>query len=107
MCAKFEAYWENVKRVFGRSRTIFLNVVGVAGTVFVEMSDYLTSFNWDDFFKHEVAAAIGLALAVVNIFMRTITVQPVNFSSNPNPVIPSAPVAPVAPVSEVQSPKAE
>lgn len=97
--AFFASAYDWAKRVFGRSKTIFTNVLGLLSMVFVEMSDSLTSLNLDDFFKHQVAVTIGLIISVLNIVLRYYTDKPVSFSA--------APVAPVAPVSEVQSPKAE
>ena len=102
MCAFFASAWDWAKRLFGRSRTIFLNVIGVLGMIFVEMSDYLTGLNWDDFFKHEVSVTIALAVNILNVLVRIYTTTPVNFGK-----LPAVEEKPVNPVEEVQSPKAE
>lgn len=103
----FAKTWDYVKRAFGRSRTIALQVFGMLSSVFVELSDQLTSLNLDDFFKHEVAVGITLAVSVLTIFARLDTYGPVSFKALPEePVGPAIPVVPV--VEEVaQPPKAE
>lgn len=113
--SKLESYfataWDWVKRSFGRSKTIFINVFGIFAAVFVEMSDSITNLNLDDFFKHEVAAAIGVTVQLLNIILRVYTAGPVSFKRLDEvdvPVVSAVvPVPPVAPVTEVpQEPKA-
>lgn len=103
----FAKIWDYAKRAFGRSRTIFLQVFGMLSSVFVELSDQLTSLNLDDFFKHEVAVGITLVVSILTIFARLDTYGPPSFKALPEePVGPAIPVVPA--VEEVaQPPKAE
>lgn len=111
MCQKIENFfvgiYEYIKRAFGRSRTIAIQVFGGGSAIFVEMSDQLTNFNLDDFFKHEVAAGITLVVSVLTILARLDTNSAVSFAAKPvEPVLAVEPV-PVPVVEEAQSPKAE
>lgn len=90
------------KRVFGHSRTIFLNVVGVLGVVFTESADTLTGIDWDALFKHEVAVGIGITVQFLNVLLRLDTSTPVSFAKVPEP----DPVVPVAEEEVPPSPKA-
>ena len=71
--------WDYIKRAFGRSRTIFVNVVGLGVVAFVENIDVFLAVDWDALFKHEVAVGIGLGLNVANIVLRVVTTGPVSF----------------------------
>lgn len=95
--------WDLLKRSFGRSRTIFLNVISLTLMVFVELSDSLLNFDWDALFKHEVAVAIGLFMQVVNVIVRIDTNGPVNFGKlNDVPVSSVPPIVSVAPVDTIE-----
>lgn len=108
---KFKAFlasaWDWTKRIFGRSKTIAINVFGFLSMGFVEFSDSISNFNLDDLFKHEVAVAIGLTIQILNIVIRYYTTGPVSFKQLqevdvPVSTVEVAPVAPVAPVAEAQ-----
>lgn len=90
--------WDLLKRAFGRSRTIFLNVVSVVLMIFVELSDSLLNFDWDALFKHEVAVGIGLVMQVVNVIIRLDTSGSVNFGRIEDHDIPVLNVPDVLPV---------
>lgn len=90
--------WDWAKRIFGRSRTVFLNVMSILSVVFVEMSDSLTSLNLDDFFKHEVSVVIMLVVQVLNVILRLNTTGAVSFKRLEEVDVPAIPVPPVAPV---------
>jgi hypothetical protein len=81
--AFFASAWDWIKRVFGRSRTIALNVFGVLSIVWVELADTISGVNFDDFFKHELAMMIGIVVQVLNVFVRIVTTKPVNFGTLP------------------------
>lgn len=102
MCAKVEAFFANLyaraKAVFGHSKIVFINIIGGFLSVYVELQDYLISFNWDDFFKHEVAVGIGLVTQVISVILRTYgNDAPISFKV---PDAPDALVAPPAPEDE-------
>lgn len=108
MCAKIEAFFSRpyawAKAAFGHSKIVFVNVIGAFLGVYVELQDYLISFNWDDFFKHEVAVTIGLVTQVISVFLRLYA------NEAPSSFKPVAPVAPVEAVPDADggnvSPKA-
>lgn len=112
MCAAIENFFSSIynhlKAVFGRSKIVFVNFIGVFLAVYVELQDYLISFNWDDFFKHEVAAGIGFATQILSMILRVYgSAAPVSFSAKVPVIEPVVPVAPVEELEPVQSPKAE
>lgn len=100
--AFFASAWDWVKRIFGRSKTIALNVFGTFSVVFVEFSDSLAGINLDDLFKHEVAVGIGVIVQLLNIVIRYYTTGPVSFKQLQEVDVPVA----VPAVEEVQPPKA-
>lgn len=93
--------WDLVKRLFGRSKIIFLQVVGLLATGFVELADPLAMFNWDSVVNdHAVALGIQIVVQMLTVFLRAYASNgPVNFR-------PLDPVPPVEPVEENPSPKA-
>lgn len=80
--------WDNIKRVFGRSRTIFVNVMGAVAVVSVELSNNLIGFDWDAVAKHETAVVIGFAVQIINVFLRISTTAPVSFADQDVPAVP-------------------
>lgn len=89
----FSRVWAWAKAAFGHSKIVFVNVLGTFAAVYVELQDFLISFNWDDFFKHEVAAGIGMATTVISALLRV-------YGSSGAPVS-FKPVAPVPPVEVI------
>jgi hypothetical protein len=72
MKALLSKAWDWAKRLFGRSKIIFANVMGILAAGWVEIYDPISMLNWDDFTdKHEVAIAIGILVQVLNVFLRT------------------------------------
>jgi hypothetical protein len=63
--------WDWAKRIFGRSKIIFLQVVGIIATGWVELADPLAMFDWDSVVdKHELAIAIQIGIQVVTALLR-------------------------------------
>lgn len=102
----FSRVWAWAKAAFGHSKIVFVNVIGLLAGVYVELQDFLISFNWDDFFKHEVAAAIGMATTVISALLRVWGSNGAPASFKPTPALPPVEVVPDEEASEV-SPKAE
>lgn len=107
MCVKVEAFfakvWAWVKSAFGHSKIVFVNAIGLLLSVYVEMQDYLISFQWDEFFKHEVALGIGFVTQAISILLRMYgNAAPISFTPKP----PDAMVA-SEPIEEIPAPKAE
>lgn len=64
--------WDWTKRIFGRSKIIFANVIGGIMEAWVMLYDPIAMFDWDTVTdKHEVAIAIGIAIMVVNTLLRS------------------------------------
>lgn len=109
--AFFASAWDWTKRIFGRSKTIFLNVAGIFGALWVEFADVVSGVNFDDLFKHEVAAAIGIIVQLLNIVIRYNTTGPVSFKQLEEVDVPvvTAPVAaiPVVPPIVAAAPAVE
>lgn len=65
--------WDWVKRIFGRSKIVFTNVIGLIMELWVELYDPIAMFDWDSVTdKHEVAMGIGIAIMVLNMLFRTL-----------------------------------
>lgn len=63
--------WDWAKRIFGRSKIIFTNAMGILLAGWVEMYDPISMFNWDSITdKHEVAIGIGIGIQVLNMILR-------------------------------------
>lgn len=70
--AFFASAWDWAKRIFGRSKTIFTNIVGLLGSAWVELYDPLSMFNWDDVVdKHELAIGLGIGVMVLNMIFKS------------------------------------
>lgn len=68
----FAWIWDWAKRIFGRSKTIFTNIVGLLASSWVELYDPLSMFNWDDVVdKHELAIGIGVGVMVLNMIFKS------------------------------------
>lgn len=93
----FSGLYARVKALFGNSKTIFANVIGFFSMAWVEIGTDLMGFDWDTVFKHEVAAALGLFLSLLNLVLRVVTTGPVQFGI-PSVEVPATPVVPAAPV---------
>jgi hypothetical protein len=109
MCELVDKFWDRLKASFGRSRTILLNVLGLLGMAWTELGSDFMGFDWDVFFKHEIAVAIGVAMNVLNLLIRLYTTSAVNFGPKPDnlpQVIVEPPEAPAA-LSAPESTSAE
>ncbi len=73
--------WDWAKRIFGRSKIVFTNVVGILMAGWVELYDPISMFDWNSVTdKHEVAIAIGIGIQVLNTLFRVYASSgPVNF----------------------------
>lgn len=82
--------WDWVKRIFGRSKIIFANVMGATAEVWIMIYDPVSMFNWDSVVgvdKHDVAVMIGIAITALNVILRKwFTDAPTSFSALPPPV---------------------
>ena len=68
--------WDWAKRIFGRSKIIFANVMAVFLAGWVELYDPIAMFDWSSITdKHEVALGIGIAINLLNIFLRMYATQ--------------------------------
>lgn len=109
MLSKIKAFvasaWDWTKRIFGRSRTIALNVFAMFSYYFLQISDSVQSLNLDDVFKHEVASGIMFVVMILNVLLRLDTKTSVSFKQL-EPVDVPVVVAPVAPVAPVAAPPA-
>lgn len=66
--------WDWAKRIFGRSKIVFTNIVGLLASVWVELADPISMFDWDSVTdKHEVVMGIGIAVSVLNVLFRTLS----------------------------------
>lgn len=64
--------WDWAKRIFGRSKTIFTNIMGLLASSWVELYDPLSMFNWDDVVdKHELAIGIGIGVMILNMIFKS------------------------------------
>lgn len=64
--------WDWAKRIFGRSKTLFTNVMGLVASSWVELYDPLSMLNWDDYVdKHELAMGIGIGVMVLNMIFKS------------------------------------
>lgn len=67
----FVSTWDYLKRAFGRSKTIFTNIMGFVAASWVELYDPFSNFDWGQIVdKHEVAIAIGMAVQFLNVFFK-------------------------------------
>lgn len=80
--------WDWAKRIFGRSKIVFTNVVGLLLSAWVELYDPISMFDWDSVTdKHELAMGIGIAVSILNVFFRTVMNSgQVNFGRLPEPI---------------------
>ncbi len=83
----FVSTWDWAKRLFGRSKIVFTNVVGILVAGWVELYDPISMFDWNSVTdKHEVAIGIGIAIQVLNTLFRIYASNgPVNFGRLPDP----------------------
>lgn len=99
--------WDWTKRIFGRSKIIFANVMGGIVEVWVLLYDPLTMFNWDEVVgvdKHYLAVGIGIVLSIINVILRNwFSDGPASFRA-----LPATPEPEVIPDENAieQSPKA-
>lgn len=101
--------WDWAKRIFGRSKIIFANVVGVLLAGWVELYDPISMFDWDSITdKHEVAIAIGIGIQVLNVVLKSFySTGPANFGRlNDEPVVEETVQISDEDEEEVPSPKA-
>lgn len=101
MCEVVDKVWDRLKALFGRSRTVLLNVIGLLGMAWTELGSDLMGLDWDVFFKHEVAVAIGIGMNILNLLVRLYTTSPVNFGALPSIPQPEGNVAPALPADPV------
>jgi hypothetical protein len=83
--------WDWAKRIFGRSKIVFANIMAAILEVWVMAYDPISMFNWDSVTdKHEVAVMIGIGITVVNVILRNwFSDGPTSFKALPEPeVIP-------------------
>jgi len=83
----FVSTWDWAKRLFGRSKIVFTNVVGILVAGWVELYDPISMFDWNSVTdKHEVAIGIGIGIQVLNTLFRIYASNgPVNFGRLPDP----------------------
>lgn len=62
------------------SRIIFINVAYALAASASEIISYLAGFEWDAFFRHEVALTLGLVVNVASVILRLNTFTPVGAS---------------------------
>lgn len=81
--------WDWAKRLFGRSKTIFTNIMGLLASSWVELYDPISMFNWDDVVdKHEMAIGIGIGVMVLNMIFKAFADNgEAKFKAEPEPVI--------------------
>lgn len=81
--------WDWAKRIFGRSKIIFTNVVGVLLTGWIELYDPISMFDWDSIVdKHQVAIAIGVGIQVLNMLLRSFASNgPASFRAKEMPMV--------------------
>lgn len=77
--------WDWTKRIFGRSKIVFTNVVGLLMSAWVELYDPISMFDWESVTdKHEVAVGIGIAVSVLNVLLRSFASSgPASFKALP------------------------
>lgn len=64
--------WDWAKRIFGRSKTIFTNIVGLLTASWVQLYDPLSAFDWDSVVdKHEVVIGITVGVMVLNMIFKS------------------------------------
>lgn len=76
--------WDWAKRIFGRSKIIFANVMGILLAGWVELYDPISMFDWDQVTdKHEVAIAIGIGVQVLNVMLKSFSTSVASFKALP------------------------
>lgn len=82
MKEKFEAAWAKIKewvlwlydwakRIFGRSKTIFANVMAIIAAGWVELADPIAAMDWDSIIdKHSVVIMIGVGVQLLNVYFK-------------------------------------
>lgn len=64
--------WDWAKRIFGRSKIIFTNIMGLLASVWVELYDPVSMFDWSNYTdKQNVVMGIAFTVSVLNIIFRT------------------------------------
>lgn len=106
--------WDWAKRIFGRSKIIFLQVVGIFATVWLEVADPLAMFDWDQVVdKHEAAIALQIGIQMLTASLRAFASNgPASFSALPPPAFTGLPngeddLPPYTPDVDQRSPKAD
>lgn len=77
------------------SRIIFINVAYVLAMASSEIFMYLAGFDWDAFFRHEVALVIGFAVNVASVILRLYTFSPVGSTAEDKEALQSVIDSPV------------
>lgn len=86
---------EKVVGAWNYSRIVFINVAYVLAMAASEIFVYLAGFDWDVFFRHEIAMALGLAVNVTSILLRLYTFAPVGSSASDKEALKSVIDSPV------------
>lgn len=77
------------------SRIIFINVAYVLASASTEILMYLAGFDWDAFFRHEIALVLGMAVNVASVVLRVYTFSPVGSTEEDKEVLQSVIDSPV------------
>lgn len=90
-------YWigRNIAGAWNYSKIIFINVAYILANASTEIFMYLAGFDWDAFFRHEVAIVIGLAVNVASVVLRTYTFSPVGSTEEDKEALQSVIDSPV------------
>lgn len=63
--------WDWAKRIFGRSKTVFSNVMAVIAAGWIELADPIAAMDWDSIVdKHAVVVVIGIAVQLLNVYFK-------------------------------------
>lgn len=75
----FSYFKDKIVYAWKYSRTILVNVVGAVMMFLPDIVGYLSSFDFDAVFKHEVAVTVGMIITMANIYLRYLTNGPVGY----------------------------
>lgn len=90
MIDKIKAYvawlWDWAKRIFGRSKIIFANAMGILAAGWIELADPIAMFDWDSVIdKHYVVIGIGIVINMLSMYFRSYKLSgPVSFAKLPD-----------------------
>lgn len=77
---------DKIVAAWNYSRTVFVNVVGAVMMFLPDIVGYLSSFDFDAVFKHEVAITVGMIITMANIFLRFNTKGPIGYRTVEEPM---------------------